>query len=113
LGKGLLLKDGRTGDASVKNVGIQVRPIRPGYGSEVRIDADLREVGPLAQRLEDSAEAEVGFEIDHALNSVLELEMQAIIAEGSNGNNVFQHTLLQWRDRFEVRLSLRQFPIFD
>lgn len=79
------------GDASVEHVGVKVRSVRPGYGAQLRVDADLREVGGVTQRLEDSVEAEMGREIDHALNAVLEPKMQAIIAERSCGNNVLQH----------------------
>jgi hypothetical protein len=90
----VLRQNWRPGDASVENVGIEVRSVRPGYGAQVRIDADLREVGGVTQRLEDSLETEKGREIYHALNAVLEPKVQAIIAERFCGNNVHQHDLL-------------------
>src|ERR1700686_853273 len=99
----VLLQDRRPGDASIKNVGIKVRSVRPCYRAQLRIDADLREVGGVTQRLEDSLEAKMGREIDHALNAVLELKMQAIIAEHFCGNNVLQHDLLQRRNGLELR----------
>ena len=68
--------------------------------TELRIDTDLREVSGVTQRLEDSTKAEIGREIDHALNAVLESKMQAIIAERLCGNDVLQHDLLQRRNRF-------------
>ena len=77
----LFLQDRRPGDASVENVGIKVRSVRPDHGTQLRIDAGPREAGGVAQRLEDSSEAEIGREIDHALDAILELKMQAIIAE--------------------------------
>jgi hypothetical protein len=94
----VLLQDRRPSDASVENVGIKVRAVGPGYGAQVRIDADLREVGGVTQRFEDSLEAEMGREIHHALNAVLEPKVQAIIAERSCANNVHQHDLLQRRN---------------
>src|ERR1039458_8048102 len=87
----VLRQNWRPGDASVENVGIEVRSVRPGYGAHVRIDADLREAGGVTQRLEDSLETEMGREIYHALNAVLESKVQAIIAEGFCANNVHQH----------------------
>src|ERR1035437_442793 len=107
----VLRQDRRPGDASVENVGIQVRSVRPSYGAQIRIDTDLREVGPVTQRLEDSLEAEMGREIDHAFNTVLEPKMHAIIAEYFCGNNVLQHDLLQRRNGLELRLGPRQDPI--
>ena len=74
-----LLQGRRPGDASVENVGIKVRSVRPNYGTQLRIDAELGEVGGIAQRLEDSVEAEIGREIDHALNAIFEPKMQATI----------------------------------
>src|SRR5437868_3133987 len=56
-------------DLPVEDVRIEVCPVRPGYGAQLRIDADLGEVGGVAQRLEDSTEAEMGREIDHAFNT--------------------------------------------
>src|ERR1017187_493092 len=47
----VLLQDGRPGDASVENVGIKVRSIRPIHGIQFRICPDLREVGGVTQRL--------------------------------------------------------------
>src|ERR1019366_8523864 len=93
-----LLQDRRPGDASVENVGIKVRSVRPNYGAQFRIDAAPCEIGGGTQRLEDSSEAEMGREIDHALNAVLEPKMQAIIAERLCGNDVLQHGLLQRRN---------------
>src|ERR1022692_2116853 len=84
-----LLQGRRPGDASVENVGIKVRSVRPNYGTQLRIDAELGEVGGIAQRLEDSVEAEIGREIDHALNAIFEPKMQATIAERFCGNNAF------------------------
>src|ERR1022692_2620204 len=107
----VLLQDRRPSDAPVENVGIEVRSVRPGYGAQVRIDADLREVRGVTQRREDSLEAEMGREIYHALNAVLEPKVQAIIAERSCANNVHQHDLLQRRNRLELRLAPRQVPI--
>src|ERR1035437_9765786 len=75
----VLLQGRRPGDASVENVGIKVRSVRPNYGTQLRIDAELGEVGGIAQRLEDSVEAEIGREIDHALNAIFEPKMQATI----------------------------------
>jgi hypothetical protein len=89
-----LLASIRIGDASVENVGIKVRSVRPSYGAQLRIDADLREVGGIMQRLEDSAEAEMGREIDHALNAIFEPKMQAMIAERFCGHNVLQHDVV-------------------
>jgi hypothetical protein len=43
-----LLQDRRPGDASVENVGIEVRSVRPSYSAQLRIGADLREVGGVA-----------------------------------------------------------------
>jgi hypothetical protein len=34
-----LLQGRRPGDASVENVGIKVRSVRPNYGAQLRIDA--------------------------------------------------------------------------
>src|ERR1019366_7832491 len=103
----VLLQDWRLSDAPVENVGIKVRSVRPCYGAQVRIDADLREVGGVAQRLEDSLEAEMGREIYHALNPVLEPYVQAIIADGVCANNVLQQDLLQRRDpTLKLRLPL-------
>src|ERR1035438_3382600 len=107
----VLWQDRRPSDAPVENVGIKVRAVGPGYGAQVRIDANLREVGGVAQRLEDSLEAEMRREIYHALNAVLEPKMQAIIAERSCANNVHQHDLLQRRNRLKLRLAPRQVPI--
>jgi hypothetical protein len=76
-----------------------LRPVAAGP-TELRIDTDLREVSGVTQRLEDSTKAEIGREIDHALNAVLESKMQAIIAERLCGNDVLQHDLLQRRNRF-------------
>ena len=86
----VFLQDRRPGDASVENVGIKVRSVRPSHSAELRIDANLREVGGVAQRLEDAMKAEMGREIDHALNAVLEPKMQAIIGERFCGNDVLQ-----------------------
>ena len=38
---------------AAKNVGIQVRSVRPNYGAQLRIDADLGEIRRVAQRFED------------------------------------------------------------
>ena len=101
------LQDRRPSDAAIENIGIEVRSVRPGYGAQVRNDADLREVGWVTQRLEDSLETEMGREIYHALNAVLEPKVQAIIAEGFYANNVHQHDLLQQRNpALKVRLRL-------
>src|ERR1035438_270067 len=107
----VLLQDRRPSDAPVENVGIEVRAVGPGYCTQLRIDADLREVGGVTQRLEDSLEAEMGREIYHALNAVLESKVQAIFAERFCANNVHQHDLLQRRNRLELRLAPRQVPI--
>ena len=64
----VLLQDRRPRDAAVENVGIKIRSVRPGYRAQFRIDADLREVDWVAERLEDSLEAEMGLEIDRTLN---------------------------------------------
>ena len=53
----VLLQNRRPGEAPVENVGIKVRSLRPGYCAQLGIDADLREVGGVAQRREDSLEA--------------------------------------------------------
>ena len=108
-----LLQGRRPGDASVENVGIKVRSVRPNYGAQLRIDAELGEVGGIAQRLEDSVEAELWREIDHALNAIFEPKMQATIAERFCGNNVLQHDLLQRRNGIELRRVPRQIPILD
>jgi hypothetical protein len=89
----LFLQDRRPGDASVENVGIKVRSVRPDHGTQLRIDADLREVGGVAQQLEDSLKAEMGREIDHTLSAVLEPKIQAMIAERSCGDDILQHDL--------------------
>jgi hypothetical protein len=107
----LLLQDRRPGDASVENVGIEIRSVRPSYSAQLRIDAHLREVHWVALRLEDSVKAEMGREIDHALNAILESKMQPIFAERFCGNNVLQHNLLQRRNGLELRLGSRQVPI--
>src|ERR1017187_8186263 len=108
-----LLQGRRPGDASVENVGIKVRSVRPNYGTQLRIDAELGEVGGIAQRLEDSVEAEIGREIDHALNAIFEPKMQATIAERFCGNKVLQHDLLHRRNGIELRRVPRQIPILD
>jgi hypothetical protein len=77
-----------SGDSSVKNIGIKVRSVRPGDGPKFRIDANLSEVRGIAHRFENSPEAEIMCEIDHAFNTVLELQMQSIIAEYSCSNDV-------------------------
>src|ERR1035441_1506143 len=105
------MQDWHSSDAPIENVGIEVRSVRPGYGAQVRIDADLREIGGVTQRLEDSLKAEIGREIYHALNAVLESKVQAIIAERFCANNVHQHDLLQRRNRLELRLAPPPGPI--
>ena len=65
-----------------------MRPVRPSNGAQVRIDAGLCGVGRVTQRLKDSAKAERGCEIDHALNAVLEPKRQAIIAGRSFCNKM-------------------------
>src|ERR1039458_303472 len=108
----MLLQDRSTGDTPIKNVRIKIGSVRPSYSAQLRIDADTREVGGVAQWREDSLEAEIGREINHALDAVLEAKMQAMLAESSCGNNVLQHNLLERRNRFELRLGSRQFPVF-
>src|ERR1035437_5892229 len=107
----VLLQDRRPGDASVENIGIQVRPIRPGYGAQFRIDAQVGGTVRVPQRLEDPSEAEATREIDHATHAVLEPKMQAIIGERFCGNNVHQHDLLQRRNRLELCLAPRPVAI--
>lgn len=39
-----LLQDRRPGNASVENVRIKIRPVRPNYSAQVRIHTNLSEV---------------------------------------------------------------------
>jgi hypothetical protein len=77
----VLLQGWRSGDASVENIGIEIRSVRPSYGAQFRSDADLRKVGGIAQRPEYSVEAEMGREVDYAFNAIFEAKMQATITE--------------------------------
>ena len=103
-----------SGDPSIKNIGVQVGSVWPRNGSEFRIDANPSEVSRISHRLEDSAKAELMCEVNHALNTVLELKVQAIIARRPCGNNIFQHVLLlllKWCNRPELCLGPRQVPV--
>ncbi len=73
-------KDCRSLYFSVKDIGIKVCPVWPGYGSQFRIDANLSEVAGIPHRLEDSPEAQIMREIYYAFNTVLKLQIQSIIA---------------------------------
>jgi hypothetical protein len=95
---GVLLPENRhPSEAPIENLRIEVRSVRPSHGAQFRIDANQREVSGVSQRLEHSVKAEVRREINHALNTVLEAKMQAIITERMCGNDVIQHGLLQRR----------------
>src|ERR1035441_5174748 len=78
----VLLQGRRPGDASVEDVGIKVRSVRPNYGTQLRIDAELGEVGGIAQRFEDSLDAEIRREIKHDINDHFDTKMQATIRVG-------------------------------
>jgi len=105
----MLLQDRSTGDTPIKNVRIKIGSVRPSYSAQLRIDADTREVGGVAQWREDSLEAEIGREINHALDAVLEAKMQAMLAESSCGNNVLQHNLLERRIGLSCASALASF----
>src|ERR1017187_9818679 len=109
----VLLQGRRPGDAFVEDVGIKVRSVRPNYGTQLRIDAELGEVGGIAARLAGTLEAEIWRDIDPPLNAIFEPKMQATIPERFCGNNVLQHDLLQRRNGIELRRVPRQIPILD
>gem|GEM_PF-7092836 len=71
----LLLENRHPREASIENVRIEVRSVRPSHRAQFRIDANQREVSGVSQRLEHSAKAEVGRKINYALNTVFEPKM--------------------------------------
>jgi hypothetical protein len=84
----LLLKDRRSREVSVENVGIKIRPIRPSHGAEFPIDTNLRKVGGVSQWLEDSPETELRREIHYTLDAILKAKSEAIIAKWRRGNDI-------------------------